>query len=66
MRERIASHASDPRPGHIYEILAVTGARMMNEAIRLYLQRRIVEGFLYDGMIGCSDGFDAERRTASN
>ncbi|MHC2109119.1 GIY-YIG nuclease family protein [Methylobacterium sp. CM6246] len=65
MRERLASHASDPRLDWVYEVLCWSGPRVMSDTVRLCLQRRLVDELLFAGRIGRLVGHDPERATAS-
>lgn len=65
VRERLAAHAVDPRLDWIFEIVVVTGPRILSEVIRLCLQRRLADELLLAGRIGRLVGQDPERATAS-
>lgn len=65
MRERLASHASDPRLDWVYEVLCWSGPRVMSDTVRLCLQRRLADELLFAGRIGRLVGHDPERATAS-
>jgi hypothetical protein len=65
LRERLASHAADQRLDFVYEAIALTGPGVLNETVRLLLQRRLVDELLHGGTVGRVLGHYPERCTAS-
>ncbi|SFI50628.1 hypothetical protein SAMN02799642_02031 [Methylobacterium brachiatum] len=65
LRERLAGHATDPKLDFVYEAIAMTGPNVMNETVRLILQRRLVDEIVHAGRIGRVLGRYPERCTAS-
>ncbi|MFB0493613.1 hypothetical protein ABIE45_006269 [Methylobacterium sp. OAE515] len=64
-RERLASHASDPRLDWVYELICWPCPRVMSDTVRLCLQRRLADELLSAERIGRLVGDDPERATAS-
>ncbi len=63
LQERLAAHAGDDDLDFVWDILAVTGQRVMNETIRLILQRRFVDEITHCGSARIANGHDADRFT---
>lgn len=65
LHERIAAHLADPKLDFVWEVLALVGPRVMNETVRLILQRRLVDEIANHGMAAVANRHDAERFTAT-
>jgi hypothetical protein len=63
LQERLAAHAGDVNLDFVWDVVAVTGPRVMTETIRLILQRRFVDEITHCGSARIANGHDADRFT---
>ncbi|WP_408903069.1 hypothetical protein [Methylobacterium radiotolerans] len=65
LQERLAAHAADPALDFVWDACVATGPRVMNETVRLILQRTFVDEIANHGFATISNRQDAERFTAT-
>lgn len=65
LQERLAAHAVDPALDFVWDACVATGPRVMNETVRLILQRAFVDEIANHGFASIANRQDAERFTAT-
>ncbi|WP_342111341.1 hypothetical protein [Methylobacterium sp. SI9] len=63
LQERLAAHANDDKLDFVWEVVAITGPRVMTETQRLMLQRRFVDEINHFGRARVANPHDADRFT---
>jgi len=65
LQERLAAHAVDPTLDFVWDACVATGPRVMNDTVRLILQRAFVDEIANHGFAAVANRQDAERFTAT-
>ncbi len=65
LQERLTAHSTDPRLDFVWDVVAVTGPRVMCETIRLIMQRRLIDEIRHHGCVDIANRHDAERHSGS-
>jgi hypothetical protein len=66
LQERLAAHANDEKLDFVWEVLAITGPKVMTETQRLMLQRRFVDEINFFGKVRVVNPHDADRYTRTD